>query len=283
MNVLCEWRGAATTVVPEVISHPVLLALFFLPGFQIHNHDLVLLLSDHSLHLLSLLSASICRRVKGSEQGPHSLPWALCVLIILRLRWGLSHSLVYIFSLDLLLGPRFPEAFILWTSFYPFNNEMCNPDSSSALLPLHPVLHFSSRFWLHHSHICPSLDEPFISRISSICLLFSSLLQSPSLHSFKIHHVFRVPVEPRANSMLRLTSPKSPHGLQTERPWFRASKPSVNPSEGFIRDFPFFPRCSHHSTPGQFSSPTVLLATNYLTRLQAFGKRVPCIPQIFRV
>ena len=91
-----------------------------------------------------------------------------------------------------------------------------NSDSSSASLPLHPVLHFSSRFWLHHSHICPSLDEPFICRISSICLLFSSLLQSPSLHSFKIHHVFLVPVEPRANFMLRLTSPKSPHGLETE-------------------------------------------------------------------
>ena len=39
-----------------------------------------------------------------------------------------------------------------------------NPDSSSASLPLHPVLHFSSRFWLHHSHICPSLDEPFICK-----------------------------------------------------------------------------------------------------------------------
>lgn len=75
---------------------------------------------------------------------------------------GLSHSLICIFSLDFLLGPRFPEAFILWTSFYPFNNEMCNPDSSSAPLPLHPVLHFSPRFWLYHSHICPSLDEPFI-------------------------------------------------------------------------------------------------------------------------
>lgn len=138
------------------------------------------------------------------------------MLIILRLRWGLSHSLVYIFSLDFLLGPRFPEDFILWTSFHPFNNEMCNPDSSSAPLPLHPVLGFSPRFCLHHSHMCLSLDEPFICRISSICLLFSSLLQSPSLHSFKIHCVFLMSMESRANFMLRLTSPKSPHGLQTE-------------------------------------------------------------------
>ena len=131
--------------------------------------------------------------------------------IILRLTWGLC-----IFSLDFLLGPRFPEAFILWTPFYPFNNEICNPDSSSAPLPLRPVLCFSPRFWLHHSHICPSLDEPFMCRISNICPLFSSLLQSPSLHSFKIHHVFLVPMEPRANFMLGLTSPRSPHGLQTE-------------------------------------------------------------------
>lgn len=122
--------------------------------------------------------------------------------IILRLRWGLSHSLICIFSLDFFLGPRFPEAFILWTSFYPFNNEMCNPDSSSAPLPLHPVLRFSPRFWLHHLHICPSLDEPFICRISSICLLFSSLLQSPSLYSFKIYHVFPCPWNQEQTSCL---------------------------------------------------------------------------------
>ena len=32
--VLSEWRGAATTVVPVINSHPVLLALFFFLGFR---------------------------------------------------------------------------------------------------------------------------------------------------------------------------------------------------------------------------------------------------------